>query len=256
MSRSIHLRSALIGGLVAGLIVTALPAMAAVVGDALELGTTNTINKTTTLRVGSRRAALAVTNTRTGPALQVKGQRNVVKITAEAGKSPIWVNAAAGTAKNLSADKLDGLDSSAFLGASAKAVDAELLDGMDSTAFLVDATAFLGATAQAADSNLLDGLDSTAFLGATSKAADANKLDGRDSTAFLRVAFDADDNLPDGDDSAAFVSNVGEPLSVSITAPTAGWLVMTGTVDAVSTTHTDDYNACDHDDLLRPCSGS
>ena len=54
------------------------------------------------------------------------------------------------------ADKLDGSDSSAFLGANAKAADADKLDGSDSSAFL-------GANAKAADSDKLDGLDSTAL---------------------------------------------------------------------------------------------
>jgi hypothetical protein len=72
------------------------------------------------------------------------------------GSPPLTVNAAAGTATNLSADKLDGKDS----------------------------TAFLGATAKAADADKLDGRDSTDFLGANDKAADADKLDGKDSTDF------------------------------------------------------------------------
>jgi hypothetical protein len=54
-------------------------------------------------------------------------------------------------------DKLDGLDSTAFLGASAKAADSDKLDGLDSTAFL-------GAGAKAADSDKLDGLNSTDFV--------------------------------------------------------------------------------------------
>jgi len=172
MSRSIHLRSALIGGLIAGLIVTALPAVAATVGDALELGKANTINQTTTLKMRSRRTALVVEKTKTGPVVEVEGKRNVVKITAAAGKAPILVNREAGTAKNLSADAVDGYDA--------------------------------------------DGL--------------------------LRVAFDASNDLPDGDDLVTFPTLEGEPLSLSITAPTAGWLVITGTVDAFSSAF--DFYAC------------
>ena len=170
MSRSIHLRSAFIGGLIAGLIVAALPAMAAGVGDALELGTTNTINQTTTLKMRSRRTALVVEKNKTGPVIEVEGKRNVVKITAAAGKAPILVNRSAGTAKNLSADAVDGYDA--------------------------------------------DGL--------------------------LRVAFDASDELPNGN-TATFSGGAGEPLSVTITAPTAGWLVMTGTVDAANVVSNDAY---------------
>lgn len=77
------------------------------------------------------------------------------------------------------ANKLDGLDSTAFLRSTAKASDADTLDGLDSTAFL-------GASAKAADANTVDGLDSTAFLGASATATDSGMLDGLDSTAFLR----------------------------------------------------------------------
>ena len=173
MSRSIHLRSALVGGLVAGLVVTALPAVAAVVGDALELGEANTINQTTTLKMRSRRTALVVEKNKTGPVIEVEGKRNVVKITAAAGKAPILVNREAGTARNLSADEVDGYH--------------------------------------------------------------ANGL--------VRVAFDASDDLPDGDDSGAFPGGLGEPLSVSITTSTAGWLVITSTIDAINGIANDAY-AC------------
>ena len=54
-----------------------------------------------------------------------------------------------------------------------EAADADKLDGQDSTAFL-------GAAAKAADADKLDGQDSTAFLGAAAKAADADELDGLD----------------------------------------------------------------------------
>ena len=77
------------------------------------------------------------------------------------------------------ANALDGLDSTAFLGAGAKATDSEALDGLDSTAFV-------GVGGKAADADALDGLDSTAFLGAGGKAADADALDGLDSAAFVQ----------------------------------------------------------------------
>jgi len=94
------------------------------------------------------------------------------------GSPPLTVNSDAGTATNLSADKLDGKDSTSFVSAvDGKAPDSDKLDGKDSTAFL-------GATAKAADSDLLDGRDSTEFLGTTAKAADSEKLDGKDSADF------------------------------------------------------------------------
>ena len=167
--------------------------------------------------------------------MRAKGQKNVVKITAEAGKSPITVNAAAGTAKNLSADRLDGMDSTAFLAATARAADSDKLDGMDSTAFL-------GATAKATNADKLDGMDSTAFLGVGSQAADSDAVDGYDANGLLRVAFDASNDLPDGDDTGTFTAGAGSPMSASITAPTAGWLVITGTIDGVNQTADDLYN--------------
>jgi hypothetical protein len=75
------------------------------------------------------------------------------------------------------ADKLDGLDSSAFAGA-----------GNSYTKSESDAR-YLGINAKAADSDQLDGKDSTDFLGVNSKAADSDTLDGKDSTAFLQGAI-------------------------------------------------------------------
>lgn len=66
------------------------------------------------------------------------------------------MNPTAGKALNLNADKLDGLDQSAFLKSNQKATDADKLDGMDSTAFLAN-------NGKAADADKLDGMDSSAF---------------------------------------------------------------------------------------------
>lgn len=64
------------------------------------------------------------------------------------GQTPITVNPEAGTAKNLSADELDGKDSSSFASATnGKANDADRLDGKDSTAF-VDPTKVYSNVAQ------------------------------------------------------------------------------------------------------------
>lgn len=96
-----------------------------------------------------------------GPALQVSNPNTAagsrgLQITVAEGKPPIQVNATAGKAANLNADKLDGQEASSFLGVSQKAADADTLDGRDSTAFLE-------ANSKAADSDKLDGQDSTAF---------------------------------------------------------------------------------------------
>jgi hypothetical protein len=99
-------------------------------------GVTNTANAVTTL-----------INSGTGPALGLQVQQ---------GNAPLAVNSDTKVA-NLNADKLDGLDSGAFLGANGTAANADTLEGKDSTDFL-------GATAKAADSDKLDGKDSKDFL--------------------------------------------------------------------------------------------
>ena len=81
-------------------------ALAAVPGDPFRLGKVNSIDRLSTLAGTTANAMLRVDNNGTGPALSLE---------AGAGRPPVVVNAAAGTATNLDADKLDGQDSSAFL---------------------------------------------------------------------------------------------------------------------------------------------
>jgi hypothetical protein len=84
-----------------------------------------------------------------------------MRMRVQPGNPPLIVNPEAGTATNLSADTVDGKDSTTFVSATnGKAPDSELLDGKDSTEFL-------GATAKAADSDKLDGKDSTDFAAAS-----------------------------------------------------------------------------------------
>ncbi len=80
-----------------------------------------------------------------GPALTLVNQSTeaaatALNISVASGKAPVKVNAAAGTATNLSADELDGQDSTAFLGANDTAADAQMLDGRDSSQFLPTST--------------------------------------------------------------------------------------------------------------------
>jgi hypothetical protein len=123
------------GVLVGALLVAMLPAVAAVVGDPLGLGEVNSIDERTDLKGKAKGANLQIKNTgnaravtakadkiavlakaTSGPvALSAKASRNAIKVKVDAGQAPIKVNASAGTATNLSADLLDGLDSSAFL---------------------------------------------------------------------------------------------------------------------------------------------
>ena len=82
-----------------------------------------------------------------------------LNITVASGKPPIKVNAAAGTATNLSADKLDGKDSSQFLGKTEKAADADHADQADSAT----------SAQNASNADKLDGKDSSQFATTTSE---------------------------------------------------------------------------------------
>jgi hypothetical protein len=135
MSRSLDLRSAIVGGFIAGLVMTALPALSASVGDPLQLGVVNVLDARTDLKGKAKGANVQVKNTGQGSAVVAKAKRQAIKAKATAGPvginvkadrvgvkirvddgfAPIKVNAGAGTATNLSADRLDGLDSSDFV---------------------------------------------------------------------------------------------------------------------------------------------
>jgi hypothetical protein len=160
MSTSIksHAVTAVIAAATA-LLVTGAPAMARSAGTFVRAGDADTVNGFGAVGCG------ATVENRSG---------KLVATCAATGRLPNNI-----IAKAPDSQLLDGLDSSAFLGAGGKAADSDLLDGQDSSAFL-------GTEAKAADSNLLDGQDSTAFLGANGKAADANTLDGVDSLGFAR----------------------------------------------------------------------
>ena len=92
--------------------------------DPLKIGSLRNVATNTTALVGKVASgeALVVKNPSGGPALGLQ---------VGAGQAPLTVNAEAGTSTNLSADELDGMDSSAFLGKTEKAADADRLDGMD-----------------------------------------------------------------------------------------------------------------------------
>lgn len=81
-------------------------ALAAMPGDPFRLGRINSIDRLSTLVGTTANAMLRVDNNGSGPALSLE---------ANAGRPPVVVNAAAGTATNFDADELDGRDSSAFL---------------------------------------------------------------------------------------------------------------------------------------------
>jgi hypothetical protein len=158
-------------------------ALAAVPGDPLKLGESNRVAAATELVGKNDGATLTVEHVfdtvKNVPALALKVPAN---------DPPLTVNAEAGTASNLSADKLDGMTSAQFALAAGgsqagKAADSELLDGKDSTAFAG------GTNGKANDADKLDGVDSSGFLRTNGKAADADNLDGKDSSAFLGPRF-------------------------------------------------------------------
>ena len=99
----------------------------AAVGDPLKLGEINAMSKITRLVGASDGVLLSITNDGSGSALRLQ---------VKPGKAPLSVNPEAGTATGLSADKLDGKDSAAFLGKGDKAFNSDRLDGLDSFDYL------------------------------------------------------------------------------------------------------------------------
>ena len=93
-----------------------------------------------------------------GPALTLVNQSTdaaatALNISVASGKAPLRVNAAAGTATNLSADELDGKDASGFYAQGSKVVDSAHADQADSAT----------SASRAADADTLEGKDSSAF---------------------------------------------------------------------------------------------
>ena len=162
---------------------------------------------------------------------------------------------------------LDGLDSAAFslathdhaglysplghnhtgtyLPLSGMAADSSLLDGLDSASFALTGHShsgvYLPVGGVAADSSLLDGLDSsafsptthdhdTAYLGIGATATDSDQLDGLDANQLMRAASGAIGDAPDAN---------GDAVTASITAPQAGFLVISGSLEAAGTS--DDF---------------
>jgi hypothetical protein len=114
---------------VLGVVTTAL---AALPGDPLRLGQLNVIDGAATILTGNNPSSttLEVANTATDPSARA------LRLKVDPGNAPLVVEPSAGTASNLSADKLDGKDSITFAnGTNGKADNADRLDGKDSTAF-------------------------------------------------------------------------------------------------------------------------
>lgn len=103
--RSDLFKGVVLGAAVAAVLMAATAAVAGTgVGAVFNLGKTNRVNAQSTLRgtTASSARLLQLTNSGSGAALG---------ISVAAGKNPIVVNSTAGKAKNLNADRLDGIDS-------------------------------------------------------------------------------------------------------------------------------------------------
>jgi hypothetical protein len=104
----------------------------AATGGNFILGRANTATNQTSLTAGVSSSTagggkvLQLTNSSTAAGAEGVG------ITVGTNKAPIRVNLTAGKAANLNVDRLDGLDSTAFLRTTGKAADADKLDGLDS----------------------------------------------------------------------------------------------------------------------------
>jgi hypothetical protein len=129
-------RGVVLGAVVSTVVLMAASAMAGTgIGAVFNLGQTNQVNATSTLR-GSSGKTLQVTNTGTGSG---------VGITVGAGKAPIKVNAGAGKATYLNADRLDGKHSNQLVRAARMVTGATTLittvDGTYGTALSITAPA-------------------------------------------------------------------------------------------------------------------
>ena len=171
---------------------------------ALVLGVASTVSAHTGnkgfFHLGHKNVASAVST------LVKQGPGPALNLVVGTGQPPLQVNASAGKATNLNADKLDGLDQSAFLRSTGKAADADKLDGKDSTEFYAAGSkvadsvhadnadtvdgkhaADFAATAHSHDDRYYTEAESDGrYLGKTQKAADSDKLDGLDSTQFVQ----------------------------------------------------------------------
>jgi hypothetical protein len=142
--------------------------------NTFKLGQINTSNAISTLVGAVSGSNLKIENTGTN------ANATALELKVPQGNAPLTVNAGAGKATNLNADRLDDWEASSFAdGVGGKATNAELLDGQDSSAFL-------GANQKVSDSDRLDGKDSAEFYATGSKVANSNQLDGLDSTGFIQ----------------------------------------------------------------------
>ncbi len=219
-------------------------AFAAAPGTAWKLGVANTITGYMTSLAGSytgslvslrndntgssAKALTVVGKSTTGSALHVSNPNGgpALSLAVTAGKAPFTTNSGV-KVTNLNADKLDGLDQSAFArGVAGKANNADKLDGIDSTGFYA-AGSKVADSAHADHADVADtattATNATNAANATNagNAGNADKLDGIDSPTFLagRVLGAGTGSVLG---SPVLVSGYNHIYAVSLTASSAG----------------------------------
>jgi hypothetical protein len=145
-------RGAAAGGLLMALALAGTAVAGTGIGGTFQLGVNNTVDAATTLTTNVMATSLRVINNATtgasaafyavnkspsqATAIVQNTAGSALFLSVPAGQPAVTTSAGSGTATNLSADKLDQLDSTAFLRSTGKAVDADKLDGIDSSGYL------------------------------------------------------------------------------------------------------------------------
>ena len=158
--------------LVMALVIGAASTAWSATGGNFILGKANGASKVSKLTASVAGPALALVNQSTGAAA------TALNLNVASGKPPLKVNAAAGTATNLSADELDGKDSSVFLRDAYREQNEDLFGGFPQGSNVCQTAAYTPAYPQTA---LID-------INASLTAPDASDL----RNAYLRASYSTD----------------------------------------------------------------
>lgn len=134
-------KGAVVGAITSSILLVSTAAVAGTgVGGVFNLGKTNKVNAQSTLTGSTSGKNLQINNSGAGPALG---------LAVGAGKAPLVVNATAGKATNLNADKLDGLNSTDFYKKTDTVANATHAGSADSADTATNATNLGGSPASA-----------------------------------------------------------------------------------------------------------